>query len=110
MLVFRDGRRQVSGRALTEGLASHLRPLACASADPELLLDALLRAGELECALADTGVPGRQAAEAMTDDLAAAFVSGSPPPVPRLLQSLSAIAVPESFQVSTPEGFAYYAL
>ena len=110
MLVFRDGRRQVSGRALKEGLASHLRPLACASADPELLLDALLRAGELECALADAGVLGRQAAAGITGDLAAAFVSGSPAPVPRLLESLGAIAVPESLQVSTPEGFAYYAL
>jgi len=110
VLVFRDGRDPVAGRERLQELAGFLHRLSRPDPpDPVLLLDALLRAGELECALADAGA-GRSQARMMsvTDALAHALVRGDD--VGCGPETLSALEVPLLIEVSPPEGFAYYGL
>ncbi len=109
MLVFRDGRETVSGPRRLQELADILQRLAAPSPlDPELLLDALLRAGELECALADGGYGKSQTRVAeITDALAAALIQQ---PASLRCDALSELEVPATFDVPVPEGFAFYAL
>src|SRR5215469_7856514 len=76
------------------------------------LIEALLRAGELECALEDRGFgcEQRMIAEA-SDELARALVTGRPPMIPNsVLEGLAAIGINEPVSISRPEGFCYYAL
>jgi len=102
MLVFRAGRRQVAVRRLLEQLRT-LCPL-----------DALLRAGELECGLADAGAPATEPAAALTGSLSELLLA----PAASSFARASACAedlcrlpdLPDSVVVSVPEGFAYYAL
>jgi len=118
LLVFRDGRRVLDGRDLLRTLRQKLEGVSSLSdfrprAGREELIEALLRSGELECALADH--PGcERAAETLgrlTDQLALALVEPSSPRLSSLeLRSLSGAEVPEHLLVSTPEGFCYYAL
>lgn len=132
MQVFRDGRRAVAGQALGAALASDLRALAAttdAAAYRERALSALLRAGELECALADLGDLHRPDAALLaqcTDALAAALVAqpAAPNAAPnaitdaapnataaaRMLDALARAALPAQAMVTRPEGFAYYAV
>src|SRR5512142_3300456 len=78
MLVFRDGRETVPGPGRLQELAAILRRLSHPDpTNPVLLLDALLRAGELECALADAGAHGHMRLAALTDRLADALL-GAP--------------------------------
>ncbi len=126
MYVFRDGRRIVSGQRLVSELRVALEALAAESRPgQDRVLDALITAGELECALADAGSPASEqannvsAAAGLTDDLAEMLVSsgtgqdsescrhGDPT---RLLAKLESVSVPPRLQVSVHEGFAYYAL
>ena len=118
LLVFRDGRRVLDGRDLLRTLRQKLEGVSSLSdfrpqAGREQLIEALLRSGELECALADHGGCER-AAESLgrlTDQLALALVEPSSPRLSSLeLESLAAAEVPERLLVSTPEGFCYYAL
>lgn len=123
MFVFREGRRAVCARALLDSLVAGLRD-AAAPADTAALgcattaeggcatqvLDALLRAGELECALADEGSGQGARMASVTDALAGTLVCGRPVNVPELLETLTQIRVPEKVSVSPAEGFAYYAL
>lgn len=109
LLVFRDGRREVSGSAHKTSLAREIQSLR-GHTFPNQILSALLQAGELECALADLGVPATRF-EKITDGLADLLLDCAPAPN---LQQLSAILgeteVPEQIEVSVPEGFAFYAL
>ena len=76
-------------------------------------MEALLRSGELECALADEEGCHKSAETLvdLTDRLAFALVSHSAPRLDAArLKSLAAVEVPERVRVSTPEGFCYYAL
>ncbi len=115
MYVFRDGRRSVPGPSLLLALAARLRELSphlpLHSAGRNLVIDILLRAGELECALTDAGAAEAARIEELTD-YAAALLIGLPVP-PRssaeLLELLPA-EVPDVLHLSPPEGFAYYAL
>lgn len=111
MLVFRDGRQAVSGGGRLQELADVLHRLSNPELhEPKLLLDALLRAGELECALADSDCARSHAQmAAITDALANALV-GTTDTVRCGAEALGALEVPASLQVATPEGFAYYAL
>src|SRR5260221_9840132 len=76
LLVFREGRRRVSGPDLRLALMAQLEALG-GLAPREKLIGALLRAGELECGVADAdGAPAQSLAE-LTDCLAEALLSGS---------------------------------
>jgi hypothetical protein len=109
LLVFRDGRKPVCGTELKSAFAQQLRRFVF-SGTQDTVLGALLRAGELECSTADSGTPSGPF-EKITDALAEALVnpSGSIDPT-RFLQLLETANLPEQLTVSTPEGFAYYAL
>ena len=118
LLVFRDGRSVRSGPELLRGLSNQveavlsLADLSAQTARDELI-DALLRAGELECALADQDAGSEESstiAEA-ADQLAAALITQSPSQIsPNLSTALRQLQVPQTLALSTPEGFCYYAL
>lgn len=113
MLVFREnaGRSRYPSATLLRGLDSLLR-----SANPsqgeqrdELLTNALLRAGEIECALADLRHPAEVAAKFLTDRIAQLLLSENADDSSAFAR-LAALNLPQSLAVTTPEGFAYYAL
>lgn len=108
--VFREGRHECDGASVRAGLAGALQKLGASDCDS--VLDALLRAGELETALADAISPDARAAARITDAVAD-ILAGSDSPS-HSLDSLADVAerlsVPDTFHVSTPEGFSYYAL
>src|SRR5438477_225913 len=111
MYVFRESHRVApAGRLLAE-LADAVRRAASPS-DPDEMLDALLRSGELECSLADGGQHWAAVKVAgVTDCLAAALVrSEGLAMAGSCLQILSAIELTGDLVVKTPEGFAYYGL
>lgn len=108
MLVFREGRRLHSGSALLEALLELLRQPGAAS-HPDRLMEALLRSGELECGLADANSPHAAALAASTDALAEMLLGGRLDSS-KLLERLASVSPPAQVTVSTPEGFAYYAL
>ena len=118
LLVFRDGRRVLSGRELLQVLHQQIESVQNFSdfnstLARDELIDALLRAGELECALADWKGCEAEAGllECITDDLAVALAKKSRPRVQaKLLQHLQTLTLPEKLTLSTPEGFCYYAL
>ena len=110
LIVFRDVADQISGTRLAMYLLEAVQGLR--NTDRDSVLNALLAAGEVECALSDCDWHSAGKAAAITDAIAALFVS------PQgftsgLLQSLIleiADTMPSLVQVSPPEGFAYYAL
>jgi hypothetical protein len=106
MLVFREGRRTVPGPVLCREFRASLRQLA-PGAPADKVLDLLLRAGELECALADRESPLADSVATITDSLSTSLVGGS---LGAPLQWLPDAHIPEHLTVSRPEGFAYYAL
>jgi hypothetical protein len=101
--IFREGRREVSGRAMVRDLTQRL-------ASQNSLLDSLIEAGELEAALADTNAPGTPAAAALTDALATVLCTGDKFDKAELQQLAGRIDTPETISISPPEGFTYYAL
>src|SRR4051794_31593744 len=112
MLVYRDSRTRVPAHELVRRLQ---RTLASLGANPtgDALLDALLRAGELECALCDANSRDSDAAIAVSD-LLASFGRHADTRADITLQNsqqlLSTIRYDGELAVSRPEGFAYYAL
>lgn len=106
LLVFREGRKTVSGKAIQYALFQQL-----SRGGEDGILSALLYAGEMECAIADQG-GATQPWAAATDALAAALVAVEPPGVSfqQQLRILEAASLPEKLTLATPEGFAYYAL
>lgn len=116
MHVFRSGRRDVPGPRLTAELADDLRAVAAsASAEPlrRVVLRALIRAGELESILADTGAAAADLLTRLTDELASLLVDSSAGGRAALAISpdaLAALPVPATVSTSPPEGFSYYAL
>jgi hypothetical protein len=133
LLVFRGDRRRVRGHELKAELAEQLL-LLCGDYSRERLIGALLRAGELECGLADADGEGAHPAELLTDHLADALLQSGrgcgcqpsefqPSNLPNLhladfqnlsfqslLTSAQDLSVVEELCLATPEGFAYYAL
>jgi hypothetical protein len=116
VLVYRDGKREVRSAELHDALCRSLRHLVhSTSAGEDLLTDALLRAGELECALTDAGDPSARIFAEVTDVLAGALVSSNGrenciPYFATYLDRIADLPLPASVRVSAPEGFAYYAL
>ena len=105
--IFRDGKTLVSGSALLHDLADRLstfRPSAPA------LIDLLLRAGELECALRDVDSRDSSSIATISDAIAASSISDVALPSAELAALARAIAVPVEMSLAPPEGFAYYAL
>jgi hypothetical protein len=118
LLVFLDGRRALNGRELLRGLS---RQVDCVLSLSDFtsqfardeVIDALLRAGELECALADQEGCAEQARAlaTVTDALADALVAERRPNFPRgTFDQLGENPIPEKLNLSVPEGFCYYAL
>jgi hypothetical protein len=111
LLVFREGHQAVSSEKLRSALLDQLSP----ELDNESALVALLRAGELECAVCDLEedlCAQRQPFSALTDSLAESLLNPG-----CLIQKSNALKVsieqtvlPEKLLVSPPEGFAYYGL
>jgi len=116
-LVFRDSRRVLGGRDLLRTLQQSLDSILQLSdfrvqSSLDELVEALLRSGELECALADRDGCDRAAGTLarLTDQLALALVARSNSELGSSRQSIAALEVPEHVTVSIPEGFCYYAL
>ncbi len=118
LLVFRDGRSVRSGPELLRGLLAQIEAVLSLSdfsgqAARNELVDALLRAGELECTLADhdaCSVEVKTVAEA-ADHLASGLITKSRPQIsPNSAGALRQLHIPPSLTLSTPEGFCYYAL
>lgn len=108
LLAFREGRRARSGPALLRELSAAVE--RCSPADTEGTVEALLRAGELECALADAGAgPAVSVLERVTSDLADALLAGGFDRA-ALIARLAQVTVPASLTLSVPEGFSYYSL
>jgi hypothetical protein len=109
LLVFRDRQCFLNGTAAKSALAQRLRLLETRFYHTEALT-ALLEAGELECALADSVAPTTQF-QTLTDNLATALVDRTPVlDVKHLLAILDAISLPSQLSASAPEGFAFYGL
>jgi len=113
MYVFRDGRRRVAGRELVSALLASLRRLCdCAAGDE--VIPALIRAGELESALADSPDCSPQLLSAATvalDAVSESLVTRLPiADRERIIAELCAVEPPASLTTSPLEGFAYYAL
>jgi hypothetical protein len=109
--VFREGKKNVSSENLLGDLKQAVLqlPLACTR---EQVIPVLLRAGELECGLADAGWTGLPIVQQVTDALAAAMLGDQTAMthVPELLAELHRPSLPERVAISPAEGFAYYAL
>jgi hypothetical protein len=110
LLVFREARRSVCGPELKESLRQQLTEMESMGGAGKVL-NALLRAGELECAVADDAIAPPRVYEDLTDHLAETLVAGRVDIDLRTLQQkLARAPVSEELSVATPEGFAYYAL
>lgn len=137
LLVFREGRRMVSGEELKSALLGQLESLPQTvfpeSGPPEtrfknaalfkntalsknVALKALLRAGELECVAVDAG-SSPYFFQTLTDFLADALLTDhftndlrANEKLNELKALLEAVSLPNTLSVSTPEGFAYYNL
>ncbi|HEV2991539.1 MAG TPA: hypothetical protein VG759_24095 [Candidatus Angelobacter sp.] len=107
LLVFREGRRAVTSNRLRSAL---LRQLSKNRGRDEAALAALLRAGELECAVCDLGE--YQPLPDATDLLAESLLNpgSSICDYNNLKISIEQAILPEKLTVSPPEGFAYYGL
>jgi hypothetical protein len=110
--VFREGRISIPGNNLRRDLEESVRALESEPLSREKVLSALLRAGELETALADIGWTHLLAAIRMTDALAAMMWPSSKAAhqLHASARDLFRLPFPELLRVSPAEGFAYYAL
>ena len=116
MYVFRNGRTEKNGAELIRDLANSVRRVNATHGCQSELLDALLRAGELECAAADVGSPFCHLLKETTDAVAAALISADRhisvnlERLAGVLHDLERVQLPATLSLSPPEGFAYYAL
>src|SRR5438552_19026400 len=78
--------------------------------DRQLYYNALIQAGELESALADSNSESTESLADLTDALAFAAFGGGLDKVKQLANALDHIACPNQLTTSPSEGFAYYAL
>ena len=114
--IFRDTKRRASAADLTGTLRGELVRLP-SQVEQEDLLSLLLRAGELECALADAGYAA-DCSSRLTDLFAESVVTSDQTQRVCHARELCSAAVPlldgityrGEVTFSVPEGFAYYAL
>jgi hypothetical protein len=111
MYIFRDGKTVVRGSELVSHLSGALaRHDAQNTSTATELMDLLLRAGELECALIDAGSAQAKLAATVTEALADGLVSGRGISISGLSARVQSIELNAEVRVAVPEGFAYYAL
>lgn len=110
LIVFRETAETVSGQELARRLRGACSKLTCLN--PGSILDALLIAGEIECALRDQGWMTAGKAQEITDIVSAVFVESKFQEEERLKFLVAEVTrdLPESVRISHPEGFAYYGL
>jgi hypothetical protein len=106
LFVFRKSRKMLSTRTLLDDLRSEMQSLSSGSGS---VVDALIRAGEIETGLEDAGSPATTRLAGLVDELAVAACTGNLPSS-QCLHSLGAIDCPPSIRCSHPEGFSYYGL
>jgi hypothetical protein len=112
LIVFRDGRQEISGNTLLRRLRNALDNLR-GNDGQENILHALLIAGELESGLQDTGWPSSHCAVAITDALAESLLGTSRQKQSTLWKAIREIeskTLPRRVETSSQEGFIYYAL
>jgi len=110
--IFRDGRIRLPGAALLNELVRRLLDLSDTGPQGRrnALLDLLLRAAELECALSDEGSTQSGTIAGITDALAAALVRRETLASADLAFKAGMLHIPEYVHLTAPEGFAYYSL
>jgi hypothetical protein len=117
LLVFRGDQRRASGQELKAGLTAQIEQVS-GHGPQRTLLGALLLSGELECGVADCDPEAACSCELLTDQLANALLAGEfvassnfkNPDFQSLLAAARSLPPFEQLSISTPEGFAYYAL
>ncbi|HKN37026.1 MAG TPA: hypothetical protein VJX16_27600 [Terriglobales bacterium] len=109
--VFRDGRKKVPGGRVLRDLLTAVEPLSQGPITSDSVITALILAGELESALADSDCAGLSKVEQLTDALAAMLPARQViSDLRSLIEDVDRVAVPQEIVLSPPEGFAYYAL
>jgi hypothetical protein len=111
LIVFRDNKEQVAGEELIVRVAASLEQFR-AVGDEDSRIEALISAGQLECALADCGMPAAEKAVRITDALADSSAGDCAPALresERLLREITESTL-AAMQISQAEGFAYYGL
>lgn len=108
--VFRDGRKEVYGGAMLEGLKLSLKQMSRDPSNRTLQLNALIAAGEMESALADAGFQTSIIFSEITLALADNLLGTNSESLPILAKQLEQVSVPQKLTTSPPEGFSYYAL
>src|ERR1051325_5760709 len=118
LLVFRGDQRRASGQELKAALTAQIEQL-CRHSSQRTLLNALLQAGELECGFGDFVAEDAHSCEFITDQNSHALLadesaffcnSANHLDFHLLLAAVRDLPVVEQLSISTPEGFAYYAL
>ncbi|HKW24743.1 MAG TPA: hypothetical protein VJN48_03115 [Terriglobales bacterium] len=110
LFVFRKARESLCSGPLKQQLLACLRS-AMSCRDQDGLLNCLVRAGELECALADLGSPELARAARAVDALAAMTLQPEfREPALDILAAFSKLELPPTVSLSHPEGFSYYGL
>jgi hypothetical protein len=106
MLVYRHPARELSGLAIQQELRASMRRLV---RDPigDFAIEALLRAGELECALADLGHPSEHPAAYVTDAMASHVLVDNGRSLQWVERSLASLELPNRLRLRTPSGFAH---
>ena len=119
LLVFRGDQRRASGQELKAGLTAQIEQLS-GHGSQRTLLGALLLSGEIECGVADCDPRAARSCELLTDQLADALLAGEfaacnssnfqNPAFQSLINAVRDLPIFGQLSISTPEGFAYYAL
>jgi hypothetical protein len=114
LFVFRKHREPLSTLQLIEGLRREMRQLG-GRTSPGFgsLLDALVRAGEIETGLEDAESAAAAPMSSVVDQLAEIACSGlsvDHSSLTSILAWLDGLEVPEAIICSHPEGFSYYGL
>jgi hypothetical protein len=106
MLVFRDTSREVSGSAAGRALRAAVGRMA-RDLNGDCAVEALLRAGELECAVADQASPAEPSLARLTDALSSHVLNApAAPSLQTIVQAVEQTRWPEQLSLRIPEGYA----
>src|SRR5947209_9434240 len=111
--VFREGKSTVPAEVVLRELDDATRAVTAGPASTESIINALLRAGEFESALADSIPTTTEGAESLTSLLARCLWEedrAALSQLPKALAKLNSVSLPETLRISPPEGFACYAV